>query len=99
MKVYGIDFTSAPSNRKPITYADCTLENESCNLQSAFKSLKTTKSLRSINSIKIKSSHYKQATNAFSISKVDEDMYIIRQDLFRKQYPEKPLLFDIAMGY
>jgi len=27
MKVYGIDFTSAPSNRKPITCADCTLEN------------------------------------------------------------------------
>lgn len=27
MKVYGIDFTSAPSHRKPITCADCTLEN------------------------------------------------------------------------
>lgn len=27
MKVYGIDFTSAPSKRKPITCADCTLEN------------------------------------------------------------------------
>lgn len=27
MKVYGIDFTSAPSPRKPITCADCTLEN------------------------------------------------------------------------
>ncbi len=29
MKVYGIDFTSAPSRRKPITCADCTLENGS----------------------------------------------------------------------
>ncbi|NJD54254.1 MAG: DUF429 domain-containing protein [Candidatus Methanoperedens sp.] len=27
MKVFGIDFTSAPSKRKPITCADCTLEN------------------------------------------------------------------------
>lgn len=27
MKVYGIDFTSAPSHRKSITCADCTLEN------------------------------------------------------------------------
>ncbi|KCZ72002.1 Protein of unknown function (DUF429) [Candidatus Methanoperedens nitroreducens] len=27
MKVYGIDFTSAPSHRKPITCADCILEN------------------------------------------------------------------------
>lgn len=27
MKVYGIDFTSAPGHRKPITCADCTLEN------------------------------------------------------------------------
>ncbi|GFO96490.1 hypothetical protein ig2599ANME_0679 [groundwater metagenome] len=27
MKVYGVDFTSAPSHRKPITCADCTLEN------------------------------------------------------------------------
>lgn len=27
MKIYGIDFTSAPSHRKPITCADCTLEN------------------------------------------------------------------------
>jgi hypothetical protein len=27
MKVYGIDFTSAPSDKKPITYADCTFEN------------------------------------------------------------------------
>jgi hypothetical protein len=27
MKVYGIDFTSAPSRRKPITCAECTLEN------------------------------------------------------------------------
>jgi hypothetical protein len=27
MRVYGIDFTSAPSHRKPITCADCTLEN------------------------------------------------------------------------
>ncbi|MDP3106050.1 MAG: DUF429 domain-containing protein [Candidatus Methanoperedens sp.] len=32
MKVYGIDFTSAPSNRKPITCADCTLENGSLHL-------------------------------------------------------------------
>ncbi len=27
MKVYGIDFTSAPGHRKPITCADCTYEN------------------------------------------------------------------------
>ena len=27
MKIYGIDFTSAPSGKKPITCADCTLEN------------------------------------------------------------------------
>lgn len=27
MKVHGIDFTSAPSHRKPITCVDCTLEN------------------------------------------------------------------------
>jgi hypothetical protein len=27
MKVYGIDFTSAPSRRKPITCAKCTIEN------------------------------------------------------------------------
>jgi len=32
MKVYGIDFTSAPSKRKPITSADCTLENGSLHL-------------------------------------------------------------------
>jgi len=27
MKIYGIDFTSTPSDKKPITCADCTLEN------------------------------------------------------------------------
>ncbi len=27
MKIYGIDFTSAPCNRKQIAYADCTLSN------------------------------------------------------------------------
>lgn len=32
----------------------------------------------------------------YSLSKVNEDMYIIWQNFFREQHPEKPLLFDIA---
>ena len=33
---------------------------------------------------------------SFSLSKVDEEIYNKWQDFFRKEYPEKPLLFDIT---
>lgn len=33
MKIYGIDFTSAPSRKKPITVAECKLENEILSVQ------------------------------------------------------------------
>ncbi len=35
MKIYGVDFTSAPRSRKPITWAQCKLEGESLRLEAA----------------------------------------------------------------
>jgi hypothetical protein len=34
MKIYGVDFTSAPSLKKPITYAQCRLDEDSLVLES-----------------------------------------------------------------
>ena len=36
------------------------------------------------------------SNQSFSLSKVNEEIYIKWQNFFREKYPEKPLLFDIA---
>ncbi len=34
----------------------------------------------------------------FSLSKIDEELYLLWQAFFRKQHPEKPLVFDVVWG-
>ncbi len=34
----------------------------------------------------------------FSLSKIDEEIYLLWQAFFREQHPEKPLVFDVVWG-
>jgi len=40
----------------------------------------------------------KSPPQEFSLSKIDEELYMRWQVFFRKQYPEKPLVFDVVWG-
>jgi hypothetical protein len=37
----------------------------------------------------------KAPAQEFSLSKIDEELYLVREEFFREQHPAKPLLFDI----